>query len=251
MQKLAIAAAFVAVAAIGVALWIGRAGPNGTVGASMAPSPVATTNTTPKPTPNATQRTLGGVDQGLELAAGTYRAGDPFNSPFTFGVSDGWKLGRIEQNSAVILWPSPPNSNLWAATLTVLRPDRIYRDPCNPDLGSTSVETLDDVVAALTSMPGFAAGPITDTEIGGESGKSFSLVHEVDAQCPEGVGLTLMTYERFGLQEPIYSDPAGHDRIWVVSVDGQPLVIDVSSFETTTAVQELAADAVVATIKFE
>jgi hypothetical protein len=243
MQRFAITAVVVAVAALGIGgWWMGR---TGTVGTTPAPTaPPATTAPTPttQPTPAATMRVLSGLDQGSDLLAGTYRIGSPFSVPFTITVEGDWRLGRLESN---VVWMGGPQTSI-----DVERPEKVYADACVPDSATTVGSSVDEVTSAMTSIAGFIAGPVTDVVVDGATGKTFTLDNSIQEEaCPEGP--RLLTIDRFGSDEPATGSYSDHDRIWVLDVNGELVVIDVRTYDNPTAAQQTAAEEIVDSIDFD
>lgn len=253
MQRFAIAAVVVAVAALGVGGW--WAGRNGTVGATAAPTapPATTAPSTPAAlaTPAATLRVLGGVDQELDLRAGAYRIGSPFSVPLSITVADDWKVTRLESNVLNMSGPhTDPAGNVTFVTLDIERPAKVFADACDPDTATPVGASVDEVVSSLSAIAGFTAGRASDVVVDGAAGKTFTLDNSLDNDaCREGP--LLMTFDRFGNDEPAMGSGGAHDRIWVLDVNGAPVVIDVRTFDELTAAQQEAAEAIVNSIDFD
>jgi hypothetical protein len=245
MPRFSIAAVALLVTAVGVSAWM--AGNRGGVGSLPTPAPTvaptaAATATPAPPTPAATMRVLSGLDQGSDLRAGTYVIGSPFSVPLAITVEDDWQLGQLETNVANLRGPQ--------TTIDLLRPETVYADACDPDSATPVGSSVDQVTSALTSIEGFTAGPVADVIVDGLTGKTFTLDNSIDMQiCAEGP--RLLTFDRFGIDEPAFASPNDHDRIWVLDVDGEPLVIDVRTYDDVTEAEQAQADGLIDSIDFD
>ncbi len=80
--------------------------------------------------------------------------------------------------TASLVQLSIPGATSAPAWLTFNIVDEVYPDPCNaPQVPATTPlgPTVDDLVAALRTMKGYQAGPVTDITVGGLPAKSFEL----------------------------------------------------------------------------
>ncbi len=263
MPRFAIVAGVVLVAAIGFGGW--WATRNGSVGATpapiatpTAPTPEPTTQPTPESTPaassmepEATPGTLTGVNQFLPVSAGAYLVESPFDAPFTFTVTGStWMPTRLEHN---VLTLDRSSGDRLIASLGIFIPDSVYADPCHSEGGPTPIDTVDDLVAALTSMPGYTAGAVTDVALGGAPGKSFELRNAIDVEaesCAEA-SLKLATYDRFGTDETIFSGPGDVERYWVVDVAGKPVILQLNAAGTATTEEQSETEQTIESIAFE
>jgi len=256
MPRFSIAAVALLVTAVGVSAWI--AGNRGGIGSAPTPAPTAmpTSAPTPEPTaastrnPAATPGQLTGVSQGLPVPAGTYRVDYPFNAPFVFTVAGGnWDVGRLEHN-VLTLDRSSGDHGIGFLALTI--PNKVYRDPCHPEGGTVEVASVDDLVTALTSMPGYTPGSVGDVNVNGADGKYFTLDNSIDVtdEACRG-GLILATYDRFGTDEPINSNPGSQERFWILEVNGKPVMLQLMTSTTATSDEQSETEQTIESIDFD
>ena len=111
----------------------------------------------------------------------------------------------------------------------------VYGDPCQWSTTSsdTPVTTVDDLVAALTSQASRDASAPVDITVDGFAGKSITLHVPDDAvfsDCDRGEFRTLVE----GPDGARYhQDPGQIDKLWIVDVDGELVVIDIGYYEGT------------------
>ena len=128
----------------------------------------------------------------------------------------------------------------------------VYADPCQwsstrPD---TPAATVDELVAALSAQASRGASAPVDITVDGYAGKSITLHVPDDAvfsDCDRGEFRTLVE----GVDGARYhQDPGQIDKLWIVDVDGELVVIDTAHYEGTpqSVVDEL--DAMVESITF-
>ena len=76
---------------------------------------------------------------------------------------------------------------------------------------------VDGILEGLTNVVGFTVLPVSDTRIGDHAAKTFVLERD-DKVVPEGAGCAM-----------------GRDVVWVVDVDGTPVVIRGTSYQRIAA----------------
>jgi hypothetical protein len=119
----------------------------------------------------------------------------------------------------------------------------VYADPCrwettllNPPPGSS----VDALVAALADQKGLRVSTPTDITVDGFAGTYMERTVAAGtnlADCDGG-----MFRPWFGTDGgERYLEPGQHDRLWIIDVDGVPLVIDASLGEAGTSAQDRAA----------
>lgn len=132
----------------------------------------------------------------------------------------------------------------------------VYGDPCEwsttrPDAPAT---TVDELVAALATQASRDASQPVDITVDGYAGKSITLHVPEDAvfsECDAG------TFGSWGVPGDdvtpfrYHQDPGQIDKLWIVDVDGELVVIDIAYYEGTpqSVVDEL--EAIVASTTFE
>ena len=243
MPRFALVATIVVVATLGIGAWAGSG--------LLTPQPSPTPMSTAAPTPASTPREMTGTDQVMELAPGRYHVAAPFGVSLEMTMPDGWKLGQLESNVLVVFRPGEPGL-LPPGFVTVMRPDKVYPDPCRTETGPSAVGgSVDELVTALTSMAGFTAGPVTDVSIGGASGKSFTLHQAIDHNLCTDDSIKFVTYERFGFDQDVTIPSKDRQQIWVLDVGGERILVQTETFEHTTAVVELEVAQIVQSIDFD
>lgn len=170
--------------AICVALLIGGCG--GGQGASGT-SPTA--SSAPTVSPSALVRPLRDLGSTAILEPGTYVL-DQFPVDLAFDIPDGdppgWHVGYSRADVATVLWYTPSEVTyafgFWTA-------DNLYVDPCDPAAGELEPAigpSVDDLVGALSSQPGFRATDPVDVTVGAFRGKEIELTAlELAEDCPE------------------------------------------------------------------
>jgi hypothetical protein len=185
------------------------------------------------------------VDFTGRLPAGTFVAGDPFPIRVTFSVPAGWQA-EIPGPYAVFL--SKP---LGPAAVNFSIFSDVDADPChargllNPPPGPT----VDDLSTALASLPGLVQAAPTEVTFGGYSGKQLTLT------APATFGQCILTadgtYEVWELPLGATNDltPGEIDRVWILDVAGQRLVIDAPETPNETAQDSAEVQAVLDSIR--
>jgi hypothetical protein len=153
------------------------------------------------------------------LAPGTYAIADPFLVQATVSVPAGWK-GNIGGPYHVGLESSGQGVNLEIF-------DKVYADPCHYDKGLLSPlpgPTVDDLATALAGLPGLQATTPSDVTVAGYQAKYLTLTAPASfAGCtlsPDGYllwELPLGARATMGAGE--------RERVWILDVGGQRLVI--------------------------
>ncbi len=192
-----------------------------TPGPTPATSQATTQAPTPAPTRAATTGTLSLTSGGpVPIAAGTYTAGDPFAVRVTFTVPAGW-AGNIGGPNAVFLGQADGPGGL-AFTIN----EQLYADPCHSEKGfvtPTPGPSVDDLATALAHMPGLTATTPTAVTVGGYQGKQLTLTAPASASgCTDG------SFGVWQLPQGATNDltPGEADRLWILDVAGQRLVIE-------------------------
>lgn len=224
--KLALAAAAVVVAAlVGIRYLL-----PGDVGIG-GPDP------TPIPTPTPTPRAL----VGDALESGTYQFTVLGDVSVTLTVPDGWAnvqgFGVAGDGAAVVVWPSDAEVS------------HVYADPCrwhdgfvDPPIGPT----VDDLATAFANQPQRGDAAPTDVTIGGYSGKmiELSVPDDIDfANCDGG--------EFHGWEGRFQQGPGQIDRLYILDVGGQRVVIDAHYVRGTSEAELAEQQAVIDSIQLE
>lgn len=221
-----VAAAVVAAVLLGVTLF--GAGPN--LGGEPDP--------TPTPTPSPTPPPLGDG----ALNAGTYRL-TVQGVDATITVPDGWEagqgflLGTVSGDSYIVLWPSDAEVG------------HVYADPCqwqdgyvDPPVGPT----VDDLATALANQPQRGESVPVDVSIDGYQGTMIEL------SVPEDINFADCDGGQFYSWEGRYHQGPGQiDRIYVLDVGGQRLVIDMNFLPATSEADRAELQAVFDSIQLD
>jgi hypothetical protein len=220
--------AVLVIAGVVVGISVLRSGDEGKVIPGSAPTPSAT------PIPS--------LHSGA-LESGTYvvKTLDPdFDAKYriTMDVPDGYegfldgsgvaKLGRIGQ-MAVGAWVIGD----------------VYADPCRWKttlLDPPPASSVDALVAALADQKGLRVSTPTDITVDGFSGTSMERTVHAGINLAECDGGHFRPWLGIGggLNER-YLDSGEHVMLWIIDVDGVPLVIDASLGEAGTSAQDRAA----------
>jgi hypothetical protein len=202
---------------------------------------VRPTTSATSPTPSPTTLPEGRLDAG-----GTYVAhalpGDPMD--FIVSVPAGWSgFGGF-----AIVGPGG-SSGPTGVMIALMHDPRVVRDPCIPSGGSSSPtpsgpQSVDDLVAALSSFDGVTVTGVTDGTIGGFPGKRVDLTLPVERACG---------------QHYVFDEPQGlfaqgsSDRwqVWIVNADGETAVVALTSFRETPPEDLAAAHAIVDSMEIE
>lgn len=167
------------------------------------------------------------------LEPGTYVL-DRFPVDLAFDIPDGnppgWHSGTATENTAIVLWYTPPDITyvfaFWAA-------DNVYVDPCNAAAGELEPPvgpSVDALATALSTLPGFQASAPVDVTVGAFHGKEIELIALDSGDCPEVIAFSS------GAEETGVS--AGETlRLQILDVDGVRIVMTqarwVNTHETT------------------
>jgi hypothetical protein len=211
-SKLAIAAAAVlAIAVVGFNLLPG--GNNPAVGGPVA-SPSASPSAPPSPSESPESRTwpIGALQaqryhvmwEGVPLsfALPSLRWRSPAAGEIVAGT--GTAMGVREDDYAWIL------PGMFQGDMA-----RVATDPCNGDSVVVNGSTIDDLAAALTTIPGMSAEQPTDTTVGGLPAKVVTLTVNPDPPCD------IDSFWLFGQTSLHPNSVDSIIRIWITDVDGQ------------------------------
>jgi hypothetical protein len=231
-QRLAASIAIVAI--VGVAGL--RLLPGSDVGApTTAPTASSATSATsppsspvPSPSPAFTSAAPTFPPEGAALA-GTYRAGAPFQLPdLTFDVPAGWKaFSGVKPGVISLVIDSRTQDGSNGAFVNFEVPLAVFADPCRntivlPDLGPT----VDDFITALSNLPKFTVGPVTDVLVDGLPGKQFDFTNSVPSTGAGCAGNGLIQVWSTG-DVGGATNPGVPQHLVVVDVRGTRLVIEV------------------------
>ena len=221
--KFTIAAAVVAVAAIGLTYFIA---PN--VG---GPIPTPDPTAVPTSAPESSAAALPAA--GSTLRAGTYVAA-PFEEPndvirFTVTVPDGWV--PVPGQSGVV--PATGTEGPEGMGLVFTMVNALYSDPCHDNAaGEEDVvvgPTVEDLAAALQEQTAYEASAPTDVALGGYSGL------RMDLQLPSDIDFATCDEGQFWVWDsaPYAQGPGNQWHLWILDVEGTRVVVHAEDFTTT------------------
>ena len=211
--------AAVLVVFVGAAAIVPRAAAPG-IGA--VPTPTSSASPTPSPSAeaiplsSATVRSSCGDGLGHWcMPAGTYRlTSDSWPQTISFEVPEGWfPYGPGADSDGVLVesGPTAPNGSGWGTMFLMV--GSVSKDPCDPSADrfpTAETATVDGLVAAMRSWPGFAVSDAQPIEVDGHAGQ-----------------LVTVTSTRTGIDcalQAIWTTPGGTpiDAYPMVGVAGQP-----------------------------
>lgn len=236
--RVAIAAA--AVLAVGLA-WV-NLGP-GMPGFGGQPPPTQAPTITPSP------RALPAVDPEIPLEPGTsYVTADPFLVRVTFTAPEGWE-GKVGGEYLAFANPtgrSAPSGGVVFSSFIL-----VSRDPCHLDSGyefAFPSGSVDNLVSSLVNMRGTDASTPIDVKVDGYSGKQLTLTAPASFDgctlSPDGYVVWQLAS---GTNYPFVASQ--RSRLWILSVDGKRLVIDVPEVPGQSAQERADAQALFDSIR--
>jgi hypothetical protein len=250
-------AAVIGVLAIGGGLLLLNRTAQPPVGAPT-PSPTTSPITSPTTSPSATaisaSRTF--PQAAGPLAAGAYRAGSPFLLPnLTFDVPTAWNAwAGVQTNVISMEIASPTQAGATGAFVNFEVPVAVYADPCKT--GSTVKvanlgATVDDFVAAVSKLPKFTVGPVTDALVDGLPGKQFDLTNAIPSNGTGCTGQSALIHV-WSTASDVGGDTLGglRQHVIVVDVHGTRLVIEVLYADPSGSIEN-DINAIIASVRFE
>lgn len=256
--RLAGVAAAVLVIVVIAAIGLGLMRPQNVAGPGQSPSPnptptsliTPTPTATPEPTPAPVTLTTADVStpsRGEPQSPGRYRVDTPFDLPFEITFVTDWVLTGLQPGMANVAKGYRPD----AAFLNVLLIDDVYVDTCNPDAGTVGApHTVDGLVDALTHVPLWEAGPVTDVQQGSYSGKHFVLTPPGAAYNDCNGGLPVLA-SFIGQPEPPGTNSTIIATMTVLDVDGTPVLIWQETSADTSAAAASEVDRTATSISFD
>ncbi len=229
--RLAAAVAVLVVAVVGIRYFSPGDGGLGHQQASLAPLP------SPRGSIVVADR--------VQLEPGTYVTADDFLTRVFVTVPANWDghLGGPYLLDLVRIYGS--------GEVMVAIFDTVYADPCHFDRGLLEPvpgPTVDDLATALTNLPGLQATKPTDVTVSGYAGKQFTITAPANFNgCtlgPEGY-----TVWELPLGAPYAMFPGQHDRVWILDVEGQRVVIDAPDFPGETPEAKAEVQGILDTIR--
>jgi hypothetical protein len=217
LQAVIGAAAVIAVAVVGLNL-VGRA-PFG------APAPTPSPTPGPRPSPAPSAFALAVAESPRILVPGTYSIADPFLAKVRLTVPNGWQGGIGSPYIAAVERAEPRSGGIYLEIDPVL-----YADPCHPDKGfvtPTTGPSIHDFVTELSRLSSVTETSATQTTIAGRPAESVVLSTSGSiAACADGI-LSLWRVPQ-GATAGLAPDLQLH--LWVLTVGGRRLVIEVDEY---------------------
>jgi hypothetical protein len=220
------ATAILGIALLAAALAIGRPEPSvGNPPSSPASSPTMTATTSPAPS-------IAALSAG-PLTAGRYTTQSAFPLRITVTVPDGWQALAASPSTVSIL-QSGNGEN--AAFLGFWIVETAHRDPCDPGgVADTPVgPTAGDLAAALAGSPGFDATGPTAVSVDGVEGEFVELIGPHAGCTDPEPALWLTPDGSCRCMNPAVE----RNRLWILEVDGNRLVIDALDIPASEGVEE-------------
>jgi hypothetical protein len=265
VRLMAVTGTVVAVTLFAVLVWgprsSGIGGPSETappptpaVSATSTPAPSETAQSSGSLVPDASaspfssvQSLNGRADVGRVLAAGRYAVADPFAAPYEITLPAGWTLKTIGVAGTGLNYQGYDGSP-W---INVDRIEGVVVDPCHDKTPQLVPHTVDGFTTALTHLPGFTAGPVTDTLIGDRPAKQFELTNGFGANANScaGEGLLWLWIDAETHATAITA-PGATERISVVDLGDEIALIDAETFTTTPVEDEAQLAGIVETVAF-
>jgi hypothetical protein len=122
--------------------------------------------------------------------------------------------------------------------------DKVYADPCHPDQGLLSPlpgGSVDDLANALASLPSLVATTPTDVTVAGYHGKQLTLTAPTSITTCSVWQLPLGAYNTMV--------PGQRDRVWILDINGQRLVIDAPEVPSESAADKAKVQAILDSIR--
>lgn len=178
------------------------------------------------PSTAAEPTTLAASDVGRTLPPGAYRIASPFGKPFTIALISDWKFEGLSGTMASFVDARAETAG--AIGIEVALAGSVYADPCQRGrlMELPVPSTVDGMVEALTNVVGFTVIPVSDTHIGDRAAKAFVLERDFRT-IPDGADCAI-----------------ARDQMWVVDVDGTPVVIRGTSYQRIAAGGLMLNDAI-------
>jgi hypothetical protein len=198
-----VAAAVVTVVIVSAALF----GLGQNVGNEQAPTPPPPQATLISPSSN--------VEAARPLAPGSYYVDSPFPVQLTFDVPQGFRAWAYTAAGSQL------NLEADGGEVSFEIVDNLAADPCTRAMLDPPVgPTVDDLVTALSNLPGFEATPATDVTVDGFQGMQLTLTAPVDASC------AMLTWKTTTRQNGV--GPGETNEVRIVDVNGVRLLICVA-----------------------
>ena len=220
LKLVLIGAALVAALAAG-AVFVGGGG------RIMAPAPSPSPTPVPSPLPNGS------------LAAGTYAAHPVPGMTWTITVPDGW-TGQDDWFLSYDVAPDVHSVSVGGPTEN----ESVPTDSCAAS-GTKAAASVEEFVAAVQARDDWTVSAPVDVTVGGYPGSRIDVEVPADATCANG-----SDYMVLAMPDGQGYRADGPDRIfrlWIVDIDGKPIVIFRLSSSQSPAARVAEGDAIVET----
>ena len=156
-------------------------------------------------------------------------ASQEFPVPFTVQTTSEWSVCGDGRNEFTICRDDFGERD---PALGVLIVDNVVVDPCNADQGLLDPppgRSVDDLVAAITNLPGFTSSAVREITLDGFAGKEFTLIAPLGGSC---------FLQTWATAERINGVAAGERNLMrILDVDGTRVVVS-GAYHPTTRVPE-------------
>lgn len=213
---------------------------------TRAPTPVPTQAPTGTPAPSLLAVPEGDSTPGSPLQAGVrYVTPDPFPVRVSFIAPTGW-AGNIGGPNAVWTGPAATGNDLsFQVNL------KVFKDPCHPEQGTVGLPAtpnVGDLVKAISVHPGLAQATPAPTTLGGLPATTFTLM--LKAPLRDCSNNTYLLWQLpLGATNELQVGVSEH--IWIVDVNGLPLVITGVDTGDASATTQQAIQQVLGSLRFE
>jgi hypothetical protein len=191
---------------------------DGRVGTVPTATPTGTPTAAPSASPTPNGGSLTALIPNSVLGEGTYEVRAPFAFPFAIHLPAETQYHGTEAGTVSFVTPE--------GSLEAFAPRAVFPDPCRITGDPIPVATADALVTALRAMKGFSATQPTATTVSGRPARTFVVTNTIDtatAGCTRDLMLPLFTYA--GHPEGAGTNGGQRQVMWVVDVDGAPLLI--------------------------
>jgi hypothetical protein len=214
----------------------------------LAPGEVGIGAPGPTPTPTAPPLVLPATTSRTPLEPGTYVTGGAFQVPVTVTVPAGWAGNTSGPYLANV--GKGIDDQFGGVFFQIF--EQVSVDPCQPELGFIDPlgPTADDLVTALTNMPGIEVADVSDITVDGFSGTQLTVT------APESFDDCSLSEDgyviwRLPLGATYAPGPGLATRVRILDVGDERLVIDVPDVPGTTDEERAEIQAVVDSIQIE
>ena len=209
-------------------------------GAAPVGAPAASPSPTPSPSQSSSQAAATPAWRTGPLEAGRRTEGTSHGVPFSFAVPTGSWL--VKGEGTIETGTFPTDSYAWIVFIGDT--STVATDPCAGLAASVEGDSIDDLAAALTTIPGTTAAEPVDATVGGLPAKLVALTIDADPPCP------MNEFWLYG-QTSLYPNTVSSTiRLWITEVDGKRWVIHTDQAGPNPEVEQQIQQ-IVESIQFE